>query len=315
MADDHASRCSNSSSGGGGGGGGRGGRSWKKLKHKKVPQRGMGVAQLEKIISEGQKKKDATVLTHNSSSNLVIIESNPSVRPPPINLMLQRSQRLQQPCSSSMVNVSAGTSSSSVLNFQMEPPSNQSYRGSSYHHLRPAEEKMVGMKRPYPFSFEIAPIPSFHCKFPSAYVSPISRSDESSSCSNGGTTSIEPAHPSFREHPSSSGAISGAITKKFMDENRVLTRDFLKLASPQASQSNSSSKENLYLSHCIGEESQFETLPPQKGQSEDPNRLSGRGRSSLPQFLGLFPAARTPMGRPGNSNGEAEESVDLNLKL
>lgn len=31
----------------------------KKLKHKKVPQRGMGVAQLEKIISEDRQLKDA----------------------------------------------------------------------------------------------------------------------------------------------------------------------------------------------------------------------------------------------------------------
>ncbi|KAI3716229.1 hypothetical protein L6452_23428 [Arctium lappa] len=426
--DEHTSRCSNSSSGGGGGGGGGSGggggggghRSSKKLKHKKVPQRGMGVAQLEKIISEEQQKKDVGVLTPNSiisptnsSSNLA--NKVPNFRPPPIcsssiplppplppnhhplisksdalnpisgmggggggnwcrlwsdgdysfegekqnqnhnqnqnqnhgldhsrytttfpsnlggfpcesnphiwpptppttpNLMLQRSQHLQQPCSSSMVNVSAGTSSSSsssVMNYQMEPPSNQSYCGNNYQPLWPEEEKMVGMKRPYPFSLENVPIPSFHCKFPSAYISSIPRSDESTSCSNGCTIGIEPTHQNFRETPLSSGVINDTITKKFIDENQGLTRDFLKLAPPQP---HLSSKEKLHPSPCIGEQSQFETLSPHKGQPKDSAHFPGRGGANPQPFLSFFPAAKTPTGQPGNSNGEA--SVDLNLKL
>ncbi|KAJ9538516.1 hypothetical protein OSB04_031249 [Centaurea solstitialis] len=242
--------------------------------------------------------------------------------------MLQRSQHLQQPCSSSMVNVSAGTSSSSsssVMNFQMEPPSNQSYCGNNYPPLWPEEEKvmmslffypfqlyMVGMKRPYPFSLENVPIPSFHCKFPSAYISSIPRSDESTSCSNGGNISIEPAHPTFREAPLSSGAINDTITKKFIDENQGLTRDFLKLAPPQP---HSASKEKLHSSPCIGEQPQFETLSPQKGQTKDSTHFSARGGSNPQTFLSFFPAAKTPTGQPGSSNGEAGESVDLNLKL
>lgn len=423
--DEHTSRCSNSSSGGGGGagagagGGGSSHRSSKKLKHKKAPQRGMGVAQLEKIISEEEQKKDAGVLTHNSiispsnsSSNLAGVQKIPNFRtppissssiplppplppnhhalisktdginsmsasatfskptnltggnwgrlwsdadynfegekqsqnqnhgldhprytaafpanlgvspyessqpiwPPPPSLMLQRSQLFQQPSSSSMVNVSSGTSSSSVMNFQMEPPSNQSYCGNNFQPLWPEEEKMIGMKRPYPFSLENVPIPSFHCKFPSAYVSPISRSDESASCSNGGTTCLEAAHPSSRENHSSSGAISDT-TKKFIDENQGLTRDFLKLAPSQASQSNLSSKEKFHLSPCIGEHSRFETPPPHNGQSNDTIHISGRGRSNPQPFLSFFPDVKTTTGQPGNSNEEAGESVDLNLKL
>jgi flagellar basal body-associated protein FliL len=53
-----------------------------KKKQKKVPQRGLGVAQLEKIRLEEQQKK---------------------------------------------VNASSGSSSSSLLDVQMEPPSNQTY--------------------------------------------------------------------------------------------------------------------------------------------------------------------------------------------
>ncbi|KAJ0725880.1 putative SPEAR family protein [Helianthus annuus] len=312
--DEQTSRCSNGSSSGGGDGGGGGSshRSSKKLKHKKVPQRGMGVAQLEKIISEQRQKNqnpqshglDHPRFTAGFTANLggFSYESNPPFWSPAPNLMLQRSQQLQQPFSSSMVNVPTGTSStssSSVLNFQMEPPSNQSYYGNNYHPLWQEEEKMVGMKRPYPFLLENRPMPSFHGRFPSAYVSPISGSDESASCGNGGTTSIELAHPYFRENASSSSAKSDAITMKFIEENQVLSRDFLKLAPPQAPQSNSSLKEKLY----------------QNDQSEDPSHLSGKGGSNLPPFHGFFPAATTPMEQPENSNCEAEESVDLNLKL
>lgn len=189
--DEHTSRCSNTSSGNGNGGGGVGGstssnRLSKKSKSKKVPQRGMGVAQLEKIISEEQQhKKDNSVISPSNSGSVQRVgsfrqpivccssssiplppplppnhhslvaknhkptnmsswgrlwsegdysfesekqnqnqgmdhsrytaapfsgnlgglpyESNQSTWPPAPNLMLQRSQPFQQPCSSSMV--------------------------------------------------------------------------------------------------------------------------------------------------------------------------------------------------------------------
>ncbi|XP_071689076.1 uncharacterized protein [Rutidosis leptorrhynchoides] len=428
--EEHTSRCSNSSSGGPGGGGvggsnGGGGssnhRSSKKLKHKKVPQRGMGVAQLEKIISEEQQKKDVNVLTpnlfttsSNSGSNMATTPKVPNFRqqpsvsscsiplPPPLppnhqplvsnksdnsgsvlkpanstsgggnwcrlwndsdysfngekhnqnqnqnqnqnyrldhsrytgatlspnlggvpyessapiwppapNLMLQRPQLFQQPISSPMVNVSAATSSSSVANFQIEPPSNQNHSGSNFQPLWLEEEKVVGMKRPYPFSLENVPVPPFHCKFP-----PISRSDELASFSNGGTsTTIEPAYPVFRDTSSSSVVRPDTTKKSFVNENEVLTRDFLKLAPPQALQLNSSSKETLHLSSCITEQTHYEILPPHNGQSKDSTRLTGIGGSNPQSFLSFFPAAKTPMVQPGTSNGEAGESVDLNLKL
>lgn len=73
--EEHPQKCSNSSSDGGDGGGGSGGvcsgRSSKKLKPKKVPQRGLGVAQLEKIRLEEQHRRDnafqaASILSPNS---------------------------------------------------------------------------------------------------------------------------------------------------------------------------------------------------------------------------------------------------------
>ncbi|KAL7218331.1 hypothetical protein ACSBR2_011574 [Camellia fascicularis] len=172
--EEHNHRCSNSSSGGGGN------RSSKKLKQKKVPQRGLGVAQLEKIRLEEKEKKDALLLSnivktikcsglgggldHNrfacrSTLNLPY-ESNPILPPPNI---IQRTLQFQlQNSSSSMVNVSSGTSLSSEIKYhQMEPPSNQSFYGNNCTPLWHEEEKMVGMKRPYPFPPDNPPGPLF----------------------------------------------------------------------------------------------------------------------------------------------------------
>lgn len=83
VKEEHTQQCSNSSGGGGGGGGGcaggisSGGRSSKRLKQKKVPQRGLGVAQLEKIRLEEQQKKEA-VVNNVMTPNPFISPSNSS---------------------------------------------------------------------------------------------------------------------------------------------------------------------------------------------------------------------------------------------
>lgn len=59
--EEHTQRNSNSSGGDGGGGGSSSSKSSKRLKGKKVPQRGLGVAQLEKIRLEEQQKKDGSI--------------------------------------------------------------------------------------------------------------------------------------------------------------------------------------------------------------------------------------------------------------
>jgi hypothetical protein len=75
--DDQTQKCSSSSGGGGSGGGGGGGsgggggRSSKKPKQKKAPQRGLGVAQLEKIrLEEQQKKAAAAIVSPPPTSSL-----------------------------------------------------------------------------------------------------------------------------------------------------------------------------------------------------------------------------------------------------
>uniref|UniRef100_A0A5B6YR76 Uncharacterized protein n=1 Tax=Davidia involucrata TaxID=16924 RepID=A0A5B6YR76_DAVIN len=403
--EEHNQKCGNSSSGGGDG------RSSKKLKQKKVPQRGLGVAQLEKIRLEEQQKKEATaILSPSNSSCLAAVQcanfrhNHPSPSPssiplpppsptdlsspnsifrptpsipnidvfhpnsvplngaaaeigwpaipgaghvnwpklwnydynlqgenhngfasrsnmnlpyhswPPPNLM-QRTQ-FQQPSSSSMVNVSSGTSSSSVINFQMEPPSNQSYYGNNYTPMWPEEEKMVGMKRSYPFSLDNPPGPSVHCNFLPAYVPPITRSGESASCDNGGTVNIKSANPVFREGPSSSTAMSEPNSKKVTKENGGLNGDFLTLAPPATTLPHPSS---AYVAPHSRELSELGTLPYQ-GSMEDSVHLQGpNGLIQQHTFYSFLPSAKTQIGQAtttiSNYNGEVGESVDLNLKL
>ncbi|KAA8526782.1 hypothetical protein F0562_008989 [Nyssa sinensis] len=426
--EEHNQKGSNSSGGGGGG------RSSKKLKQQKVPQRGLGVAQLEKIRIEEQQKKDAAAIL---SPNSIISQSNPSylaaqcapfrhnpspssipLPPPPpppptdfsspnsifrpapsipivdvlhpnsvplskplnmgsgeigwpavsgsghgnwpklwnyeynlemenhrldhngfafpstMNLpyeswtphnVMHRTLQFQQPSSSpssSMLNVSSGTSSSSAINFQMELPSNQSYYGNNYTHMWPEEEKMAGMKRSYPFSLDNPPGPSVYCKFPPAYVAPITRSDESASCSNRGTATIEPGNPVFREGPSSSTSMSQSNSKKVIKEYGSLNGDFLTLAPPATILPHPSSKHKhppAYIVPRSRELSEFGSLPYQ-GRMEDPIQWQ-RPNGSIQQqpFYSFFPSAKAQTGQAAtsrsNCSDEEGESVDLNLKL
>ncbi|KAF5948651.1 hypothetical protein HYC85_014608 [Camellia sinensis] len=430
--EEHTQRCSNSSSGGGCGGGGGGGgsggsngggsscRSSKKLKQKKVPQRGLGVAQLEKIRLEEQQKKDATIqavqcatnFRHNPSPSLIPLpppspsdlaspnsifrpnssipsidvlhpnsvpfskpssngsggemmgwptipgpaegnwpklwngdcnlegenhhgfafmsnlnlpyESNPIC--PPQNVM-QRTQQFQQQPSSSMVNVSSETSSLSVMSYhQMEPPSNQSFYGNNYiPPMWPEEEKMVGMKRPYPFSLDNPPGPSFPCKFPATYFPPITRFDDQYvSCVNGSTVNVEPINPIFRECPWSSTVLAELNPKKVSKENGDLNGDFLTLAPPTTAllphPSSKYKHPSVYLTQHVQELPEFETLTFQ-GCVRNPIHRPGPSGSTQqqPPFYSFFPSAKAQISQAtttvGSCSGEVGENVDLNLKL
>ncbi|KAK6946658.1 Plant transcription factor NOZZLE [Dillenia turbinata] len=251
-------------------------------------------------------------------SNLPTNEPNNTVWPLPH--LMHRAQQFQQP--SSMVNVSSGTSSSSAMDFQMEPPSNQSFYGN-FTHMWPVEEKMVGLKRPYPFSLDNPPGPSFQCKFPT-FVAPI-RSDESTSCGNGGSFTLEQANQIFRDVPSYSSVIYESNSKK---SNKVVnfSGDFLSLAPPATSLSAGVSKfkhSSAFQPTSHGDFSKYETVPFHmmlKGSMEYPthnHEPSGSIQQQQP-FYSFFPPAKSQNGQATNHidnyNGELE-GVDLNLKL
>ncbi|XP_015082234.1 uncharacterized protein LOC107025944 isoform X1 [Solanum pennellii] len=329
----------------------------KKLKQKRVPQRGLGVAQLERIRLEEQQIKDeilptksivksqdstfralksSTVLKNcdfrlNSSAPFVDnlspkkgLESTKQVNVSEgydddddhdcstlcsekfssekdhqdekvyhhgvvIQSPIFALPQYQQPvCSSSMVNISSGISSSSVKNYQMEPPSNQSYPGYNYLPLWPEEVKRVGIKRPYPFPPEFPPVPTFHCKFPPRYDSPVCTANSES------RTYLK------REVPLKS--------RNVVRQKRALNGDFLTLAPPTAVGAvNQQHPQNIELF-------KFETLPFQEVPEESSTR-SSLNRSVQQRVFRFFPPPNVQLGQPGNSHGEVGGKVDLNLKL
>ncbi|KAF8409002.1 hypothetical protein HHK36_005073 [Tetracentron sinense] len=401
-------KCSNSSSG-------VGGRLSKKLKQKKIPQRGLGVAQLEKIRLEEQQKKDPAQFpvpcthhyhqssssstpfpppcTTNQSSSNSLFRPTPSVsnfdlfnpqtptnplgsiggggggdasvmgmsgmnlpghsyiptmwnpldfnrdgdgtkmdpglvyRPHlpiysnPISTLpavMQRNQYQYQP--PSMVNVCSSTSSSSGLNFQMEPPSNQN--NSNYIPLRPDEEKMVGIKRPYPFSLDSSPGPSIHFKLAPSVPS-VGGWDESSPYGSGGRFNLEAERAIFREGSSCpiwSRGMSELNPEKGAKENGALDLTL----GPVSTFSPSTSKSKLHsafpASHYhYGDLQQL--LPFQKGSIEIPllQPVPVPVRSAPQQPFYNFLPSKLQIGQQTTSSndgtGEAVDTIDLDLKL
>ncbi|KAB2049260.1 hypothetical protein ES319_A13G164600v1 [Gossypium barbadense] len=232
-------RCRNTTSSGGGIGNTNIGRSFKKQRPKKVPERGLGVAQLEKIRNEEEEeqKKHAAVLSpptvshkssyvplpipsfhlsnQSSSSSSVPFPASTGGALLPVNGSVKNGHNLWSSCecdiekeccgldpglvfnttfqqsSSSMVNnLTSRNSSTSLLNYQMEPPSNQSYYGNCTC-LLPEHDKVIGMNRSCPLSLDNAPPTSIHNKYPSM-VRSITGEVEATSSSNGSGFNFEP---------------------------------------------------------------------------------------------------------------------------
>ncbi|KAL3503156.1 hypothetical protein ACH5RR_037605 [Cinchona calisaya] len=251
---------------------------------------------------------------YRSNVNLPFESSDPTPFLP-LPSVLQRSQQFQPPSSSSMVNISSEISSSPILNFQMEPPSNQNFCASNYTPMWPDDEKMIGMKRPYPFSMETPPAPAFHFKYPPCYVAAITKLDEPPSCSNSCTASIEPGFSVFR----SSTQAEPTHTEVKVRHNGNLNGDFLTLAPPAAAGTHLNSQCSNFLANSGPQSlSEFE---PQPSQGSSVDTIQGQGSSKLmrPPFFSFFPAAKQQVGQPAtpanNCNSEVRENVDLSLKL
>ncbi|CAN4102935.1 unnamed protein product [Withania somnifera] len=352
----------------------------KKLKQKRVPQRGLGVAQLERIRLEEQQIKD-DILPPNSivssqdsssfrplkqpsvlkngdftlnSSTPFLDNLSPKALPSPKQVNVSEGEinlaavlgngcdddcsklcsgkysseedndeklyhhgvviqppifslpQYQQPaCSSSMVNISSGISSSPIKKFQMEPHSDQSYLGCNYLPLWPEEVKRVGIKRPYSFPPEFPPIPAFHCKFPPRYDAPF--------C----TVNSDSRTLFKREVPLKSTTLPDT-TPRNVRQNRVLNGDFLTLAPPTAVVPYLGAGNQQGLSASIPQNSQlfkFETLPFQE-VAEEPSTRSGLNRSVQQRLFRFFPSPNLQIGQPGNTHSEeVGGKVDLNLKL
>ncbi|XP_011000242.1 PREDICTED: uncharacterized protein LOC105107869 [Populus euphratica] len=240
-------------------------------------------------------------------------ESNPIW---PLPSLMQRAQQHRQHSSSSscsMVNASSGSSSSSLQNPQMEPPSNQSYY-DNYIPVWIEEEKMVGKKRPHPFSLGYPPGSSFHC-----YKCPTN-----TSFGNGGLYNFSFSSRNCREDSSCSTCILEPTSKKIIKENGACNVDFIAPAPPPATTLTSIDfklKPSAYLDFHNFESFDFDSLPYQ-GNVEDqilqqPGAIVPNQQQTYYCFL---PPAIMQIGHPTkSSNGytgdEVGENIDLNLKL
>ncbi|KAK6134530.1 hypothetical protein DH2020_031700 [Rehmannia glutinosa] len=200
-----------------------------------------------------------------SFSPQVNVQYEPNTGPVvPLTGVPQRSYQFQRP-PSSVVNASSGISPPFVLSSQMEPPSNQSFCGNNYTSLWPEEDKIVGMKRPYPFSLESPPpTPSFLRNSHPTFAASRSRSDELPSSSSGYTAQTEPRNKYIRDGPSNSTPLPEQNPSEVIRDDVPLNGDFLTLAPPV----NSKNKHPFdYSGHQGPEISDNKSLPSQQGPS------------------------------------------------
>ncbi|KAL0282626.1 UNVERIFIED_CONTAM: hypothetical protein Sangu_2482200 [Sesamum angustifolium] len=338
----------------------------KTVKQKKVPQRGLGVAQLEKIRLEEQQKKEslqvANILAKNSvgssSDNAQFLavqcsKFRPGLSPlyksvPYLEILHENSVQIPKDLKAGggeigveaisspghenrpilwngeynlagekqrlgthgfafepQMNSSTGISPSSILSSQMEPPSNQSSRGNNYVPSWSEEEKMVGMKRSYPFLVESQPSRPLHCNFHPSYAASLSRSDEFDSCSNGYTAHMEPRNKCIciREISSNSSPQPEQNPSEATRDKGMLNGDFLTLAPPVVvSQTSNSEHKNTWT---------IQDYAKSQIHHSGPSGSVERSVSFLPI---AFQIAQTTT-RVSNGNGEKTETIDLSLKL
>ncbi|XVF18736.1 hypothetical protein REPUB_Repub11eG0048800 [Reevesia pubescens] len=212
---------------------------------------------------------------------------------PNLPSLMQRAQPFLQP-SSSMV---SSRISSSMLNFQMEPPSNQSYAyyGNCSLNLLPAEEKV--------YSLLFIPWENSNFKYLFQYCIYLGK---------------------LMEEPSGSSSNFESKSKKSIKQNEV-DGDFLTLAPPTTTLMCSTLKfkhppSNLIYYNC--ELPDLESLANYQASFED--SIIRHGASGLNQYrpyYSFFPPAMVQFDRATTitmancKGGEVGGHVDLNLKL
>uniref|UniRef100_A0A7N0SY00 SPOROCYTELESS-like EAR-containing protein 2 n=1 Tax=Kalanchoe fedtschenkoi TaxID=63787 RepID=A0A7N0SY00_KALFE len=371
------------------------GRNSKKPKPKKIPQRGLGVAQLEKIRLKEEVKNEAltspphpmtAASLHNRSLTVPPFPQHTRPYPfgtdtlhghvpchphlpvrhhgigPPlagtqfnngvagigypsrifsghIQEVEKETLSLNPPCTSdgpfrgtsgnqqsysysSAVNVGPGNSSSAVLNLPTEPPSNQSPLGT-YRSFQPEEsEKIAGLKRPCPFMIRDPSDPMLHGKFNPLTVHGL---EISTSFGYPGSSAINGNFGHREGLPCSMSVPELHRTYDFRTDWATPEGDFLKIAPPALPSSKTKH------AHCA-ELLELGSVHSQAVHAQDSNSVQ-ESNSSIQHLHNqhqqqrwrpchnFFPAPNNARhGQPADGsnrvrNGEAEDHVDLNLKL
>ncbi|CAN4087381.1 unnamed protein product [Withania somnifera] len=177
---------------------------------------------------------------------------------------------------------------------------------------------MADVKRPYPFSPEYPPVPSFRCKLPQFCV-PVSRSHESTSCSNECSVSIEEGNVLKREVASKLRALSESKPSISVRETKSLNGDFLRLAHPAAALPHLEAVNRRSLTNSAPQCLQLFDYVSNRVAVPEPMLSSGIGTSVQQSILGFFPSTKVQIGREvtrGNDfHTEVGGNIDLELKL
>ncbi|KAF9588688.1 hypothetical protein IFM89_014564 [Coptis chinensis] len=389
MGEEKQQKCSTSSGGGGGS------RVSKKPKPKKIPQRGLGVEQLEKIRIEEQHKNNPAASAANlgsssfpfaphsqhrnqSSSSIpfhqqsstelrsfrphfsvfgassAILGASSSINPPPLpSQPVVYGQNSSNPLGGGGSTIERHSCLTNVLNssefsydkegykvnhglvFQTHLHSELNPIGSSSILMQRQNEqqqqnhsiKMIGMKRPWPFSLDNQPTPSFQCNFP-MFVPPICGLDERSPRENGGTLLLEPGKSSCRDGPP---GLSEPLfdwragipdpnwsngSKEYGAIDTVLT-----LGLPTATSSSTTTKPRQPLeisAYTHPEVSDFNTSPLEEYYGE-PVFQRGVLSTQSQHFYCFFPPKSPQISHMASNSrdqrSKISDAVDLNLRL
>ncbi|KAI4388275.1 hypothetical protein MLD38_000617 [Melastoma candidum] len=222
----------------------------KKPKQKKPPQRGLGVAQLERLRLEELQKKDVPFSPSTSfcpSASLpnfpVTIEFKPSgslFRNIPSFPSTELAALLTPPrsmsnhflgsnmSSSFLPNQVVGVGHPSLLRYRSEPPSNQIHRGSAPAPFGPQGEMRFGTKRSCHFALDNQPpITCIPFKILKVGNPTTSRPEEPSPFSR-----VDNLRENFGQGSSHSSSMLGSSSTDSIKENKVNESEYLTLAPP-----------------------------------------------------------------------------------
>ncbi|KAF3671007.1 hypothetical protein FXO37_08252 [Capsicum annuum] len=274
----------------------------KKMNEKKtkVPQRGLGVAQLERIRLEEQNKKDS--IFHSSR-----IDFRPNKSVP----FLENCPKL-----SSDEYILGGVNQKVdhhgvVFGKNLNLPSVMQQRCQQYQQSCSSSSMMAGVKRPYPFSPEHPPVPSFRRVFPQCCVASVSRSHASASSSDDCSVNVEEGNARKREVFAKSRALSESGPSISARETKALDGDFLRLAPPAVALPHLEAVNRRSLTLQL-----FDCVPSRVAAAAH-TPPSGLGISVQQPILGFSPSAEVQIGREEarGSDFHTEVGADVDLEL
>ncbi|KAJ8556067.1 hypothetical protein K7X08_022825 [Anisodus acutangulus] len=325
------------------------------MKMKKAPQRGLGVAQLERIRLEEQHKKysifqslqclnsiptssridfsskdsvfrpnqsapfildNLESLSQTNNHHGVVFGHNLKLPSEPHNLIFPVLQRSQQYHQTS--------SSSSMVNISSGISSSSS-SVQKFQMEPPSNQSYYGCtncfllglqkSRPYPFSPECPPVPLFRCKFPQCSVASVSRSRESSSSSNGCSVNVEEGNLLKREVVSKSRALSESGPSISVRETKALNGDFLRLPPPAAALPHLEAVNRRSLTNSAPHTLELFNYVPSQVAAAEPTPPSGLSISVEQPILGFVPSAEVQIGREGTRRSGFHTEVGGDVDL